>query len=61
VISLAFSFAALLFWGFGVAALLRVLSTVFTGVAQHRAPHRIAFNAAQFTLSLGAAGAGAAG
>jgi len=56
VISLAFSFAALLFWGFGVAALLRVLSTVFTGVAQHRAPHRIAFNAAQFTLSLGAAG-----
>jgi len=56
VISLAFSFAALLFWGFAVAALLRVLSTVFTGVALHRAPHRIAFNAAQFTLSLGAAG-----
>src|SRR5215470_9540543 len=56
VISLTFSFTALLFWGFGVAALLRVLSTVIAGVAQHRAPHRIAFNAAQLTLSLGAAG-----
>jgi diguanylate cyclase (GGDEF)-like protein len=56
VVSLAFSFAALLFWGFGVAALLRVLSIVFTGVAQRRAPHRIAFNAAQTALSLGAAG-----
>jgi len=56
VVSLAFSFAALLFWGFPVAALLRVISTTLVGGAKRKAPHRIAFNAAQFTLSLGAAG-----
>jgi diguanylate cyclase (GGDEF)-like protein len=61
VVSLAVSFAALLCWGFPVAALLRVTSTTLVGVAQRKAPqrkapHRIAFNAAQFVLSLGAAG-----
>jgi diguanylate cyclase (GGDEF)-like protein len=56
VISLAFSFAALLFWGFPAAALLRVISTALVGAAKRKAPHRIAFNAAQFTLDLGAAG-----
>jgi diguanylate cyclase (GGDEF)-like protein len=56
VVSVAFSFAALLFWGFPVAALLRVLSTTLVGVAKRTAPHRIAFNACQLTLSLGAAG-----
>ena len=56
VVSLAFSFAALLFWGFGVAALLRIVSAALVGGVQRKAPHRIAFNAAQFTLSLAAAG-----
>jgi diguanylate cyclase (GGDEF)-like protein len=56
VVALAFSFAALLFWGFPVAALLRVISTTLVGAAQRKAPHRIVFNAAQFTLSLAAAG-----
>ncbi len=56
VVSLAFSFAALLFWGFPAAALLRVTSTVLVSAAKRRAPHRIAFNAAQLTLGLGAAG-----
>jgi len=56
VVALAFSFAALLFWGFPVAALLRVISTTLVGAAQRKAPQRIVFNAAQFTLSLGAAG-----
>jgi diguanylate cyclase (GGDEF)-like protein len=56
VVSLAFSFAALLFWGFGAAALLRIVSAALVGGVQRKAPHRIAFNAAQFTLSLAAAG-----
>jgi hypothetical protein len=56
VVSLAFSFAALLCWGFPVAAVLRVISTALAGGVQRQAPHRIAFNAAQFTLSLAAAG-----
>jgi len=56
VVSLTFSFAALLCWGFPVAALLRIISTALVDGAQRRAPHRIAFNAAQFTLSLAAAG-----
>ena len=55
VVSLAFSFAALLFWGFGAAALLRIVSAALVGGVQRKAPHRIAFNAAQFTLSLAAA------
>src|SRR5450755_4553406 len=46
VASLTFSFAALLFWGFAVAVLLRVASTVVVGAAQRKAPHRVAFNAA---------------
>jgi diguanylate cyclase (GGDEF)-like protein len=56
VVALAFSFAALLFWGFPIAALLRAISVTLVGGMQRKAPHRIAFNAAQFTLSLGAAG-----
>ncbi len=56
VVSVAFSFAALLFWGFPVAALLRVLSTALVSAAKRNALHRIAFNAGQLTLSLGAAG-----
>ena len=56
VVSLAFSFAALLFWGFPVAALLRVISTTLVGAAKRNSAHRIAFNAAVYTLGLGAAG-----
>ena len=54
-VSVTFSFAALLFWGFPVAALLRVGGTVLVGAIQRSSPHRIAFNAAQMTLGLGAA------
>ncbi len=54
--SVTFSFAALLYWGFPVAALLKVLSTVIVSVVTRKAAFRTAFNAAQFVLSLGAAG-----
>jgi len=57
VAALAFSFAALLFWGFPVAALLRVTSTIVVGAAQRKAPHRSSFSTRpSFTLSLAAAG-----
>jgi diguanylate cyclase (GGDEF)-like protein len=55
VASLTFCFAALLFWGFPVAVLLRVTATLAVGIAQRKAPHRVAFNAAQLTLSTAAA------
>ncbi len=55
VASLTFCFAALLFWGFPVAVLLRVTATLAVGTAQRKAPHRVAFNAAQLTLSTAAA------
>src|SRR5215471_21775031 len=48
--------AALLFWGFPAAALLRATATAVVGVAQRNAPQRVAFNAAQLSISLGAAG-----
>jgi diguanylate cyclase (GGDEF)-like protein len=54
--SLTFSFAALLYWGFGVAVLLRVTSFLIVAIAHRKAPHRCAFNAAQTTLSMAAAG-----
>jgi predicted signal transduction protein with EAL and GGDEF domain len=56
VASTTFSFAALLFWGFPVAVLLRVASCLTVGLAQRKAPHRCAFNAAKATLSMAAAG-----
>jgi diguanylate cyclase (GGDEF)-like protein len=56
VASLAFSFAALLYWGFPVAVLLRVLASLSVELAQRKAPHRCLFNAAQTTLALAAAG-----
>ncbi len=56
VASLTFSFAALLFWGFGIAAALRATVTLVVGLAQRKAVHRSAFNAAQVTLSMAAAG-----
>jgi diguanylate cyclase (GGDEF)-like protein len=54
--SLTFSFAALLYWGFPVAILLRATTILAKGAAQRRAPHRTAFNAAQVVLAMGAAG-----
>lgn len=45
----------MLFWGFPVAVLLRAIAVVVGGVAQRHTPLRVAFNAAQLSLSLGAA------
>src|SRR5258708_24860840 len=56
VASLTFSFAALLYWGFPVAVLLKATSSLAVGLAQRKALHRSSFNAAQTTLSMGAAG-----
>ena len=56
VASVAFGFAALLYWGFPVAVLLRVTCSVAVAVVQRKAPHRCAFNAAVTTLSMAAAG-----
>jgi diguanylate cyclase (GGDEF)-like protein len=53
--SLTFSFAALLYWGFPVAALVRLAASLLSAAIGRRAPLRSAFNAAQLTLSLGAA------
>ena len=46
----------MLFWGFPVAVLLRTIAVIVCGVAQRHTPLRVAFNAAQLSLSLGAAG-----
>jgi len=56
VASLTFGFAALLYWGFPVAVLLRATASLAVGLVQGKAPHRCAFNAAQTTLSMAAAG-----
>ncbi|HEY3907609.1 MAG TPA: EAL domain-containing protein [Streptosporangiaceae bacterium] len=49
------TFAAMLFWGFPVAVLVRAAAVVVGGIAQRHTPYRVAFNAAQLSLSLGAA------
>jgi diguanylate cyclase (GGDEF)-like protein len=51
--------AALLFWGFPIAVLLRTAAFVVVGLAQRpqRSAFKTAFNAAQLSLSLGAAAA----
>lgn len=54
--ALTFSFAALLYWGFPVAALMRTITTLVVALVRRQAMFRAVFNAAQFTLSLGAAG-----
>ena len=56
VASVTFSFAVLIFWGLPVALLLRAASTLVVGLAERKALKRSAFNAAQVTLSLTAAG-----
>ncbi|NVI91215.1 bifunctional diguanylate cyclase/phosphodiesterase [Actinomadura sp. BRA 177] len=53
--STTFSFAALLYAGLPIAAALQVIAVITCGIFRGRAPHRIAFNAAQYTLSLAAA------
>ncbi|HEV2450481.1 MAG TPA: bifunctional diguanylate cyclase/phosphodiesterase [Streptosporangiaceae bacterium] len=53
--SVTFGFAALLYWGLPVAALLKATSTLVAGVADHKAPFRTVFNAAQEVLALSAA------
>ncbi|QFG25270.1 bifunctional diguanylate cyclase/phosphodiesterase [Actinomadura sp. WMMB 499] len=53
--STTFAFAALLYAGLPVAAALQAVAVVTCGIFRGRAPHRIAFNVAQYTLSLGAA------
>src|SRR5215469_16050938 len=53
--SLTFCFAALLYWGFPVAALVRLVTSVIAGIIGRGAVFRTAFNTAQYTLSLGAA------
>jgi diguanylate cyclase (GGDEF)-like protein len=55
VASVTFCFAALLYWGFPVAAGLRAVTTLFVALSRRKAPHRCAFNVAQQTLSLAAA------
>ena len=56
VASVTFSFAVLIFWGLPVALLLRATSTLIVGLAERKSLKRSAFNAAQVTLSLTAAG-----
>jgi diguanylate cyclase (GGDEF)-like protein len=53
--SLMFCFAALLYWGFPVAALVRLVTSVVTAAVGRGPVFRTAFNTAQYTLSLGAA------
>ncbi|MBW8484492.1 bifunctional diguanylate cyclase/phosphodiesterase [Actinomadura sp. PM05-2] len=53
--STTFSFAALLYAGLPIAALLRAAAALACGLLMGRSPHRIVFNVAQYTLSLGAA------
>ena len=55
VASVTFGFAALLFWGLPVAALLKAASTLIAGTADRKAVFRTVFNAAQDVLALGAA------
>ncbi len=55
--SITFSLAALIVWGLPIAVLLRATSTLGVFVAQRKAVHRAAFNAASATLSMAAAGA----
>jgi diguanylate cyclase (GGDEF)-like protein len=55
-VSLTFCFAALLYWGFPVAAGIRSVISLTGVIAGRTAPFRAAFGAAQFTLGLATAG-----
>ena len=56
-VSVTFCFAALLYWGFPVAALLRAVTTLVVALSARQAVFRALFNVAQLTLSLAAAAA----
>ena len=56
-VSVTFCFAALLYWGFPVAAVLRAVTTLVVALSARRAAFRALFNVAQLTLSLAAAAA----
>ena len=53
-ISRTLALAALLFWGFSVAVVLRAIAILLVGSARHSL-FRVVFNAAQLSLSMGAA------
>jgi GGDEF domain-containing protein len=53
--SRSITLAVLLFWGFPVAVMLRAIAVIVGGFAQKHSVQRIIFNAAQLSLSLGAA------
>ncbi|MFI0357992.1 putative bifunctional diguanylate cyclase/phosphodiesterase [Actinomadura sp. 9N407] len=53
--STTFAFAALLYAGLPIAAVLQAVAAATCGILRGRSPHRIAFNVAQYTLALGAA------
>ncbi|GAA3750668.1 diguanylate cyclase (GGDEF)-like protein [Spinactinospora alkalitolerans] len=55
--SLPFSFALVVFYGLSVAGPVQAIATVIAGIARGNAPHRTAFNVAQYTLSFGVADA----
>jgi hypothetical protein len=57
-VSVTFCFAALLYWGFPVAALLRAVTTLVVALSSRRAVFRAVFNLAQLALSLAAGGGG---
>lgn len=54
--SVTITFAALMFWGFPLAILLRAGATVGIGLAQRTGVYRTVFSAAQDAISLAAAG-----
>jgi len=54
-VSRTLTIAALLYWGFPVAVILRAVAIVIVGLVQRTARQRLAFNVAQLSLSLGAA------
>src|SRR5699024_9551784 len=54
---LPFTFALVITYGLPVAALLQAAAIAVAGIARRNAPHRAAFNAAQYTLALGVADA----
>ncbi|ASU85206.1 GGDEF-domain containing protein [Nocardiopsis gilva YIM 90087] len=55
--SLPFAFALLIFYGLAVAGLVQAIASMIAGMARGHAPHRTAFNVAQYVLSFGVADA----
>jgi diguanylate cyclase (GGDEF)-like protein len=55
--SITFSFAVLIYWGLPAAAVVQASATFIAGAVARHAGFRNAFNAAQYTISLGVAAA----